>query len=134
MTAFQRALLRYIKTGKATPSEMAEIVDVTAQHIRAVARGDRCLTHPKVETLSSWLVDERGLTQHVEGMLGVSGATHFHPEEIDHHDCLKDEIYEARNALGDADRALKQGDRDEARKKAKKARKEVDEAIAEIES
>lgn len=131
-TVFQRELNRYLRTGKVSAAEMARQIGVTPQHINAVARGDRHLGPEKMARLSSWLVDECRLTAHLEGFLGASGATHFHPEQVEDHDCLKDEIYEARNALGDADRALKDGDRPKAKRLAKKARREVDEAIADI--
>jgi len=133
-TAFQRALNRYIRTGQATPKELSRVVGVTASHIRAVARGDRHLPHPKVETLSSWLVDERGLTEHIDGMLGMSGATHFHPGEVDNDDCIRDEIYEARSLAGEADAALKSGDRPEAARLMRQAIEESKAALADIET
>jgi transcriptional regulator with XRE-family HTH domain len=133
-TAFQRALNRYLRTGKLTAREAARQLGVTPSHIRAVARGDRHLPHPKVETLSSWLVDELGLTEHVEGMLGMSGAVHFHPDQVEDHDCLHDEMAMAQKHLADADRALKDGRRGEAMKEAQKAVREGKEAIADIRS
>lgn len=132
-TAFQRALNRYIRTGQATPKELARQVGVTASHIRAVARGDRHLPHPKVETLSSWLVDERGLTEHIDGMLGLSGAVHFRPDSVENDDCIQDEIYEARSLAGEADSLLKAGDRPAAAKKMRESIRHSKAALEDIE-
>jgi len=134
MTPFQRALNRYVHKGIATAREMAEVVGCTAQHIRAVARGDRHLPHPKVETLSAWLVDEREVTEHIDGMLGIKGAVHFHPEEVEHDGCLQDEIFEARNHAAEADQMMKSGDDTQAAKKMRKAIAEMKAALADIES
>lgn len=132
-TVFQRSLNRYMRTGKVTAGEMADVTGVSAQHIRAVARGDRHLAPDKMAKLSSWLVDELGLTQHLGGFLGMTGAVHFHPDQVENHDCLHDEMAMAQKHLADADRALKDGRRDEALQKAQRAHAEVKEAIADIE-
>lgn len=132
-TVFQRSLLRYMKTGKASAREMAEPAGVTPQHIRAVARGDRHLSPDKMATLSAWLVDELGLTAHLGGFLGVSGAVHFHPDQVENHDCLHDEMAMAQKHLGQADELLKEGARGDALQKAQQALSEVKEAIADIE-
>lgn len=133
MSAFQRSLNRYLRNRVATAEEMAEVVDRSPQHIRAVARGDTSLPHEKVEQLSSWLVDERGVTEHVNGMLGVSGATHFHPDEVDNDDCIQDEIYSGRQRGAAADNLLKAGDRQEAARQMKEAIKQFRAALADIE-
>lgn len=133
-TAFQRALNRYLRTGQVTAREMARQLGVTAGHIRSVARGDRHLPHPKVETLSSWLVDERGLTEHLGGMTGISGAVHFHPDEVDNDDCIQNEIYEARSLAGKADELLKEGDRPGAAKKMRRSIEHGKAALKDIET
>lgn len=133
-TAFQRALNRYLRTGQVTAREMARQVGVTAGHIRSVARGDRHLPHPKVETLSSWLVDERGLTEHIDGMLGLSGAVHFRPDAVENDDCIQDEIYEARSLAGEADELLKDGDRPAAAKQMRESIRHSKAALEDIET
>jgi len=132
-TAFARALNRYIRRGQVTPTEMARPLGCTTQHIRAVARGDKNLSLPKAEHLSGWLVDEHGLTEHIDGMLGVSGAVHFHPEEVENDDCIQEEIFSARQYMGAADSILKTGDRDEAARQMRKALQEAKKALADIE-
>jgi len=133
MTAFARALNRYVRRGQVTPAEMAEVAGCSAVHLRAVVRGDKNLSHKKVERLSGWLVDERGLTEHVEGMLGVSGAVHFHPEEVENDDCLTEEIFDARQYAAAADSLLKAGDREEAAEQMRRSIKRSKAALADIE-
>jgi len=69
-THFQRALNRILRKSIAGPGEMAREIGCTAQHIRAVARGDCHLSPQKREELSSWLCDERDVSIQVDGMLG----------------------------------------------------------------
>jgi len=115
-TVFRRSLLRYIRTGKASAAEMARVdgVGVSAQHIRAVAREDRHLSPEKMAALSSWLVDELGLTQHLQGVLGMSGEVHFVPTEIENDDNIQPDIFDARQDAAKAIEALEKGDREEA--------------------
>lgn len=132
-TAFARALNRYIRRGQVTPVEMARPLECTAQHLRAVARGDKNLSLPKAERLSGWLVDEHGLTEHIDGMLGVSGAVHFHPDEIDNDDCIQQEIFQGRQRAGAAESLLKAGDREEAAVQMREAIRAFKKGLADIE-
>jgi predicted transcriptional regulator len=131
-TVFQRSLDRYIRRGLVTPREAAEVIGCTAQNVRAIARGEHHPRHPDLARLSSWLVDERGLTEHLEGLLGISGATHFHPDEVDLDDCLQDEIFEARQLAGEADELLKMGDRHGAKQKMKESIRHLKAALKDI--
>lgn len=131
-TAFQRKLNEIVRRSVATPRELASVADCSAQHIRAVARGDTCLSLEKAEVLSSYLADEQGELRQLEGFLGLSGATHFHPDEVENDDCLRSEIYGARNHFAAADSLLKAGEREEAAAQARKGIAKAKAALADI--
>ena len=132
-TVFRRALLRYDRTGKTSAEEMARVVGVSAQHIRAIEREDRHLSAAKMAKLSSWLVDELGLTDHLQGFLGASGAIHFHPDQVENDDCLRDEIFTARQHMAEADALLKEEKRAEAAQEMKTAIQQVKAGLADVE-
>jgi len=132
-TAFQRKLNAIIRRSIATPRELSEEAGCSPQHIRAVARGDCSLSLEKAETISSYLADEADELRQLEGFLGISGATHFHPDEVENDDCLQDEIYEARNHFAAADSLLKAGERGEAATQAKKGIEKAKAALTDIE-
>lgn len=121
-TVFQRALNRYLSCGKASARELARVADVSAQHIRAVAREDKHLSPEKMAKLSSWLVDELGLTQHLEGFLGMTGEVHFVPESVENDDDIRCEIMAARQ---DAARAIDAFDEDRREEAARHLRKGI---------
>lgn len=133
-TVFRRSLLRYIRTGKVSAEEMARVdgVGVSAQHIRAVAREDRHLSPEKMAALSSWLVDELGLTQHLEGFLGISGEIHFVPETIKNDDDIREEVCAARNDATRAIEAFDQNKRDEAARHMREGIKDFMAALEDI--
>jgi hypothetical protein len=83
-------------------------VDVTPQHIRAVARGDKHLSPTKMAALSSWLVDELGLTEHLGAFLGVSGQIHFAPESVDADGDIRHEVMDARQDAAQAIQILQE--------------------------
>jgi hypothetical protein len=129
---FARVLNRAMARGRVTAKDLAAVIDCTPDHIRAVARGDRHLPHPKAERISSWMADERGMLDQVGGMTGRSGATHFHPDELEIDGCLRSEIYDARNYFAAADSLLKAGDRDQAARQAQKGIQKAKAALADI--
>jgi len=133
-TVFRRSLLRYIRTGKTSAGEMAHVVDVTAQHIRAVAREDRHLSPDKMARLSSWLVDELGLTAHLEGFLGMNGEVHFAPENYDNSDDIRPEIMDLRNDATGAIEALDNGNREEAARQLRDAIGDAHEALQDVQN
>jgi len=96
----------------------------------------------KMIRLSHWLVTERNETRQLtlsgddekKCFLGERGEAILLPESVRNDDCLHTEMAEAQKHLTDADRRLKNGDREGAKKAARQARKKVDEAIADIET
>lgn len=133
-TVFRRSLLKYIRTGKTSAREMGEVAGVSAQHIRAVAREDRHLSPEKMSTLSSWLVDELGLTQHLGGFLGMSGEVHFAPESYSNDDDIQPEVFDARQDAALAIEALENGDREEAARQIRDGIGDFHEALQDIQN
>jgi len=125
-------LNRAMARGRVTAKDLAAVIDCTPDHIRAVARGDRHLPHPKAERISSWMADERDMLDQVDGMTGRSGATHWHPDELEINDCLRSEIYEARNHFAAADSLLKAGEREAAAEQARKGIAKAKAALTDI--
>lgn len=123
---------RLMSTGRVTAKDLAAVIDCTPQHIRAVARGDRHLPHPKAEMISSWLADHRDVLEQVDGMTGRSGATHWHPDEVDADGCIQDEIFAARNFFAAADSLLKAGDEKAAAEQMKSGISEAKAGLADI--
>jgi hypothetical protein len=78
------------------------------------------------------MADERDMLGQVGGMTGRSGATHFHPDELEIDDCLRSEIYEARNHFAAADSLLKAGEKEEAAEQARKGIAKAKAALTDI--
>jgi len=127
-----RAMNRAMSLGRVTAKDLAQVIDCTPSHIRAVARGDRHLPHPKAERISSWMADERDMLQQVGGMTGRSGSAHFHPDEVENDDCIRGEIFRGRNYAAAADSLLKADDRAGAGDKIRKAISEMKAALKDI--
>ena len=127
-----RTMNRAMARGRVTAKDLAAVIGCTPDHIRAVARGDRHLPHPKAERISSWMADERDMLGQVGGMTGRSGATHFHPDELEIDGCLRSEIYDARNHFAAADSLLKAGEREQATEQARKGIAKAKAALADI--
>jgi len=123
-----------MRTGKTSAEEMSRQVDVTAQHIRAVAREDRHLSPEKMAALSSWLVDKLGLTAHLGGFLGVSGEIHFAADSFDNSDDIRAEVMDARNDATKAIEALNKGDREEAARQIRDGIGDFHEALQDIQT
>jgi hypothetical protein len=141
-TSFSLALNEISADGVASIQEMAVACGCSESHMRSVVSvcNDTQLGPRRMIKLSHWLETERDETRQLEldteddkPRLAGDGHVVHTPDDIDPNDCLHDEMAMSQKLLGDADRYLKNGNRSAAKRKVRKARKKVDEALADIE-
>jgi hypothetical protein len=126
-TRFVRALGEIYRDGVCTTTEMARAAGCSERHMRHVV--SQCdptqLSLEKAEQLSRWLVDTFGETRQLDGLLGMRGATHLRPEDVESDDCLLEELALVSKHMSRADDAIKDGEPETARKEVERAFEEL---------